>query len=309
MLSNFLTVSEQVLILFILIALGFICGKVKFITEKSAKDMTNIVLFFVTPCVIINVFQIDFDKSIFKNLCITALCTVAIYAISILIVNLCIRDKDKSRRAVLRFGTVFSNCGFMSLPLQQAIIGSEGMLYGSAFIAVFNIMLWSYGVICMSGDKKEISVKKLIINPGVLGVIVAVILFITSFRLPTIIAKPVEYMASLNTPLPMLIIGFYLSRSTNISVLRDKGMWQALLLRLVVIPAVSFGLLYICGVRGAILLACIIATSAPAAAATTMFATRYNTDVELSVDYVSVSTLLSILTMSLLVAAAQSLGS
>ena len=65
----------------------------------------------------------------------------------------------------------------------------------------------------MSGDKKQLSFKKLVLNPGLIGVLLAIILFITGFKLPYIISQPVEYLAVLNTPLPMLIIGFYLSQA------------------------------------------------------------------------------------------------
>ncbi|HHZ06863.1 MAG TPA: AEC family transporter [Clostridiales bacterium] len=308
MFSNFVTVGEQVFILFVLIGVGFICGKKKFMSNKSAKEMTDIVLFFVTPCVIINAYQIDFDINILTNLCITAVCTIAIYIISIIIATVAFRDKDISKRTVLRFGTVFSNCGFMSLPLQSAIIGPEGVLYGSAFIAVFNVMLWSYGVLCMSEDKRGMSFKQLFLNPGVLGVIIALVFFLTSFKLPVIIGKPVEYLAGLNTPLPMIIIGYYLSQNKLASGLRDFTIWKATIVRLVLIPLASFIIMYSVGIRGPILIACVIATSAPTAAATTMFATRFNRSVSISVDLVSITTALSIVTMSLLVAMAQYLG-
>ena len=101
----------------------------------------------------------------------------------------------------------------MSLPLQKAILGDDGWFYGSIFVAVFNIFVWTHGLVSMSGDKKQLSFKKLVLNPGLIGVLLAIILFITGFKLPYIISQPVEYLAVLNTPLPMLIIGFYLSQA------------------------------------------------------------------------------------------------
>lgn len=305
MLSYFLTVGEQVLILFILIAIGFVCGKINFMSDKTAKHMTDIILYFVTPCVIISAYQIDFDSSILLNLGIVALCAIGIYIVSAIIVSLVFRGNDITKRTVLRFGTVFSNCGFMSLPLQKALLGTEGILYGAAFIAVFNIALWSYGVVCMSGSIKSISVKKLLLNPGIIGVVLALILFVTSFRLPSVIITPVDYLAGLNTPVPMIIIGYYLSKSNLLNGLKNKSMWLSVLIRLIVIPLVSFGLMYAAGIRGAMLVACVIAASAPVAAATTMFAAKFERSTSLSVDLVSVSTILSIISMSLIVSLAQ----
>lgn len=305
MLSYFFTVGEQVLILFILIAIGFICGKVNFMSDKTAKHMTDIVLYFVTPCVIISAYQIDFDSSILLNLGIVALCAVGIYIISAIIVTLVFREKDTAKRTVLKFATVFSNCGFMSLPLQKALLGTDGILYGAAFIAVFNIALWSYGVVCMSGSIKSISIKKLLLNPGIIGVALALIFFLTSFKLPPVIITPIDFLAALNTPIPMIIIGFYLSKNNIINGLKSKSMWLSVLIRLIVIPLASLGLMYAIGIRGSILVSCVIATSAPVAAATTMFATKFNRCTSLSVNLVSVSTILSIFTMSVIVSLAQ----
>ena len=304
MVDNFLMVSQQVVILFILIAIGFVCGKADFINKNSAKKMTDIVLYIVTPCVMINAFQRKFDITMLYNLGVTALCSFAIMVGSIILCSLIFRDKNISRNKVLKFGTVFSNCGFMSLPLQSAILGQDGVFYGSVFVAVFNLLVWTYGLYFMSGSKKELSFKKLCLNPGILGVLAGIILFLFSVTLPEIISSPVQYLANLNTPVPMLIIGFYLSQSNLKKVFTDKWAYLSMAVRLCIIPLASLFVMYICGVRGDILVACIIASSAPVAATTTMFATKFKADVELSVGIVSATTLLSIATMPLVVSLA-----
>ena len=302
MIFDYLTaVGGQVLILFILIAVGYICGLAGFMNKDTAKNITNIVLYFVTPCVIIDAYQVDFDPNILTNLGITALCAIGVHIISIIAASLVFRGKNINKRAVLRFGTIFSNCGFMSLPLQQAIIGKEGVLYGAAFVCIFNIFLWSNGVVCMGG-KENFSKKTLFLNPGILGVAAAVLLFIFSIRLPSVIAQPISYLAGLNTPLPMIIVGYYLSNSKMKEGLKDKYAWTAAIFRLLILPIICICLLYLIGLRGNILITVAIAISAPSAAATTMFAAKFERDTELSVNMVSLSTIFSIVTMSCIVA-------
>lgn len=308
MLENFITVGQQVLILFILIGVGVICGKARFLSPNSAKHLTNIVLYFVTPCVVVDAFQRDFDPALLQNLGITALCAVLIHALSVVLVTLIFRDKDDSRRCVLRFGTVFSNCGFMSIPLQAALLGADGVFYGAAFVAIFNLVLWSYGLLVMSGDKKNLSPKHLLLNPGVIGVVAGFFLFMFSVHLPEVLSAPISYMASLNTPLPMIIIGFYLSRTNLLAALKDKRAYAAIVLRLAAIPLLTLFLMFAFGVRGVVLVACVIAASAPVAAATTMFAAKFDRDTSLSVNLVSLSTLFSIVTMPLIVGLSQSLA-
>lgn len=308
MAENFLMVSQQVIILFLLIGVGFLCGKTKLLNENAAKKMTDLVLYIVTPCVMINAFQREFNSDMLFNLGITALCSALIMTGSIFAVNIIIKDKDIARRKVLRFGTVFSNCGFMSLPLQSAILGKDGVFYGSVFVAVFNIIIWTYGLFSMSGKKSDLSVKKLILNPGVLGVIAGLLLFLMSVELPSVLASPVEYLANLNTPLPMIIIGFYLAGANLKKVFSDKWAYASMFLRLIFIPILSIFAMYVCGIRGDILVSCAIASCAPVAATTTMFATKFKADVELSVGLVSATTLLSVATMPIIISVAIALS-
>ena len=160
----------------------------------------------------------------------------------------------------------------------------------------------------MSGDKKYFTPKKLILNPGILGVIVAVLLFFLKVKLPTIFIEPVNYLAALNTPVPMLIIGFYLTQTNLGRIFRDAGAYISMALRLVAIPLVSLLVMWLCRVSGDVLVACTIASSAPAAATTTMFSTKFGRDTDLSVGIVSASSLLSVLTMPLIIAFAQTLA-
>lgn len=304
--SNFLVVSGQVVILFILIAIGFFSGKFRLINKTGAKYLTDIVLYLVTPCVMINSFQkVGYSPSLIFNLGVCVLCAVCIQVGSIFLARLIFRSKEKSRRIVTRFAVVFSNCGFMSLPLQRAILGDKGVFYGTVFIAVFNILVWSYGLVDMSGDKKTFNIKNILLNPGIIGASVAAILFFLRIQLPPLILSPIEYMAALNTPVPMLVIGFYLTRFKLKKYICDSGVYAVCAVRLLLIPCVSLLVMKLFSVNGDIVTACTIAASAPVAATTTMFATKFKRDIELSVGLVSMTTILSIITMPVIIAAAQ----
>ncbi len=307
LLENFIMIAQQVLVLFILIGVGFACGKKEILTDESSKKITDIVLYVVTPCVMISAFQREFSMHLLGNILITALCATASIAATVFIAKLIFHDKNTARKKVLQFSAIFSNCGFMSLPLQKAILGDDGWFYGSIFVAVFNVIVWSYGLVMMSGDKKQMSVKKLAFNPGIVGVLIALIIFVLRIKLPYIISQPIDYLAALNTPLPMLIIGFYLSQADLKKAFTDAGAYLAMAVRLAVVPLLSMFVMHLLNVDPTIMIACVIASSAPTAATTTMFAAKYGRDVELSVSIVASTTLVSIITMPLIVALAQSI--
>lgn len=302
--QNFVLIAQQVLVLFILIAVGFACGKFGVITEHASKKMTDVVLYVVTPCVMVNAFQREFSFELFGLIFLAAGIAAVILTVSIILVKLVFHDKNEARRKVLQFAVVFSNCGFMSLPLQRELLGEDGMFFGSIFVAIFNVFCWTYGLVDMSGDKKQLSVKRLALNPGIIGVVLAVILFVCHVQLPVFIAQPVKHLANLNTPLPMLIIGYYLTNADFKKAFTDVGAYIAMGIRLVIIPLAALFAMAPFGLNSKMVIAFVIACSAPTAATTTMFSAKFNRDVELSVSIVAASTLLSIVTMPLVVSAA-----
>ncbi len=308
MLENFITVGTQVLELFILIALGFLCGKTKILNEKAVKSITDIVLYIVCPCVIVQNFIRPYNSEMLGGLLTSGAAALCIHLMSIIIAMIVFHDKIPEKNRVYRFALIFSNCGYMSLPMQQAILGSDGVFFGAVYIVVFNIVMWTFGVWLSSGDGKSVSVKKILLNPCIIGMAVGIVIFFTSLPVPEIITKPITFMANLNTPLPMMVIGYYLSKSKITEAFKDGKGFICVLFRLIVVPVLAFGGMMLCGIRGTVLITCVIAASAPAAAATTMFAAKFDNDAGLSVNLVTLSTLLSVVTMPLIVGFAQTVG-
>ena len=308
MIENFITVGTQVFELFILIALGYLCGKTRMLNEKAVKSITEVVLYIVSPCVIVKNFIRPFDMNMLSGLLTAAVAALCIHGVSIAIAMLLFHDKIPEKNRVYRFALIFSNCGYMSLPMQEAILGSDGVFFGAVYIVVFNIVMWTFGVWLSTGSSKDLSAKKILLNPCIIGMAVGMVIFLLSVPIPDVLEKPIGYMASLNTPLPMMIVGFYLSQSKISEAFKDAKGFICVLLRLIAVPLIAFGGMMLCGVRGTILITCVIAASAPAAAATTMFAAKFDNDAGLSVKLVSLSTLLSVITMPLIVGFAQSVG-
>lgn len=307
MLQNFLIVSQQVLVLCCLMALGFICNKIHWLDAKAVKSITNIVLFFVTPCVIIDSFSRDVDPSLISGLIVAAVIAFFTFGFSIAFAHLCIKDKDKDIERVYRYASIFGNCGFMALPLEHAVLGDIGTFYGTAFIAMFNLIVWTYGVWLMSGDKANIKAKALLTNPGLIGTVIGILLLVTGFRFPLVISTTIGYMADLNTPLPMIVIGYYLGNLSVKKIVSNKKQYLIAFYRLLLIPGVMLVIMHFAKVDPVVMVVSTIAASAPTAANTAMFATLYDKDAELGAQLMSVTTLLSLITLPLLVALAQTL--
>ncbi len=304
MLATFQLVGQQVVVLFLLMLVGAICNKAGFFGEPEVKGLSKMVLYFVTPCVIVESFQREPNGTMIRNLLITTGIAFASYILGIVLANLCIHDKDKSKELVLRFGAVFGNCGFMSLPIEEALLGEDGVFYGAVFIAAFNLIVWTYGLAVMSGDKKNISLKKLAVNPGILGTIAGLIVLLFRISLPTVFQEPISFMADLNTPLPMIIIGYYLGNLKLHHLVENKKQYLSMLLKLVCIPGLTLLMMWPMHLEKTIIMVCVIASAAPTAANTAMFAALFNRDSQLAAQMVSVGTLFSLITIPSMVALA-----
>ena len=304
MLDGFILTAQQVGVLFALIAVGYVCRKTNFLSDAFVKGCVNLLLLIVTPCLIVHVFQRPFTGTALANLGLALAFAFAAHLIGIVFAEISFRRTDERQRGVLKFATVFSNGGFMAIPLEYALLGPDGAFYGALYVVMFNFLCWTYGLKVMCGHLKDMNHRILFINPGTVGIAIGLPLFLTSTTLPVILHDPIKYIADLNTPLAMIVIGFYLADARFAAYFRCVPALVASALRLVVIPAlVLSGLVAARGMHldPTMAIALTASASAPVAAMDTMFASKYGRDVDVSVGLVAVTTILSIATMPLLV--------
>jgi predicted permease len=307
--QNLLTVALQVGILFALMSVGAICRKLKQIDESSVKGMVNILLMVVTPCLIISVFQRKFDPAMMRSFATAFVIAFIAHIVMIIISSLISRGNEKSL-PVLKVATVFSNAGFMGIPLEQALLGDEGVFYGVVYVVMFNLFMWSWGLSAMKDTGGKLIFPKInrmmFFNPGTIGIAIGVPIFLFSVELPQVLKSSVDMLADLNTPLAMLIIGYYLAGAKFSSILRNLSAYIASTFRLIVFPMIFVLILYLLrdSLDRTMMLALVIPASAPVGAMVTMFAAKHNRDVDLSVGLVSGTTILSIITMPIVIAIA-----
>lgn len=292
-------VAVQVAIVFILIAVGFVLKKSRLIDENGSKQMTNILLTIVTPCVLIKSYQRDFLPEHALNLLWAAGFAVLIHVVMIILATLIYRPDDSKRYRINIFSAVYSNCGFMAIPLLSAVLGDDGVFYGASYLAIFNICYWTHGVCLYSGGIKALSLKKAFLNPGVIGTLLSLAMFFLQIRLPNIVLSPVEYLAGLNTPLAMIVLGAYLADINLLKTLKKPAIYTVSLLRLVVFPIIAIILARLMHLNEAVATAVLIAAACPTATVTTLFAAKFGLDAGYASEIVSFTTVLSIATIPL----------
>jgi len=301
--DNFWTVAGQVGVLFALMGVGAACRRFRIIDDKAIGGMVNLLLIVVTPCLIVDVFRRPFDVSMLRGLGVAFVMACAAHVAGIVLSAALLRGGGDSTRRVLHLAVVFSNAGFMGIPLEHAVLGDGGVFYGAVYVAVFNLFIWSWGVRLMGGGG---SMAKMLLNPGTVGLAFALPLFFFSVELPPALATPVHMMANLNTPLAMIVVGYALAGARLGPVVRMRGAYGAAFLRLVAMPLVMIAAMYPFRtvLPREMMFAIVIAASAPVAAMVSIFAERYGHDLDASVGIVSGTTLLSAVTMPAVIALA-----
>ena len=234
---------HQVILMMLLIAVGIACARLKWFSDEVAQALSRFLLWFVTPALLIDAFSRDYNAAEAHNLLLSGLLGIVFHLLAAGIAKLAIRCGDKGKCAVARMSAMYSNCGFMAFPLISAVFGEIGVFYGSAFVGMFNLSLWTQGRALLLG-RKGITMRGALCNAGVLGTIAGCVLYFCRFPLPGIAGSLAASLASLNTPLAMIVIGVFLSRCSLRSLLCCEVLWPSLL-RTAVIPLCYFAVLYL----------------------------------------------------------------
>lgn len=289
---------EQVSILFLLIFVGFAGVKAKIIQTESRKVFSSFLVSVVMPMVILNSYMSEFDPDILANLIWSFIFSTVVMVLGFVLSFLFMMKSKSKNKAILMFGSMFSNSVYMGFPLIQAMFGTEGMLYTSAFVTMFNVFVWTIGYVVVSGKPfgKEV-LKNVITNPVLISIGVGLVIYLGRIPVPEIVKQPISLIANMNTSLSMIIIGMVIASSNMKQFITNKEVWLLLIRRLIIIPAICFALFYVLRISGMVANVVLILQACPTAAITSVFAIQFNHDENLAAGAVVLTTLCSIITL------------
>ena len=279
---------RQIAVMFILVALGFLCGRIKLIDKETNSKLSRFVLEVVNPVLIFMSYQQAFDTKLYR--------------------------KDKTDEgAVEKFAAVYSNCGFMGIPLINGLFGAEGVFYLTGYVTVFNIMVWTHGVISFGGKGQKTSLKKVLSSPAIIATLLGLVTFLLRpvlgmIPFPSFVTAAVnavlsaaDYVGGMNTPLAMLCAGVTISGTVIGEHIGNAGIYRAAFLRLIACPVLFWLVFRWFPIPHTVFMVVLAAAGCPAAATGTMFAIRYKKCPEKAAVIFAVTTLLSAVTLPLMV--------
>ena len=293
---------NQVAVIFLLMLLGALIRKLGFLHTQSINDLTNITLYFLSPLVIIKAFEQPFSARRFNILLILIVGVFLTYFASILLAKLVFhREEDHNLQQIAIYGSSYSNNGFMGVPLAQGLFGSIGVFYAVASMIGFNVMSWTQGIGIFQGQHNRgnwrAQLKKILLNPNIIAIIIGLVMFTTSHRLPHTVASFINYASPAFTPLSMIIIGSNLANLKLSNIKLPRVLWVSLALRNLIFPIIGIFILAVLKITGIPLYTTVIFSACPVAGLVVLFTLQAGGDAKPATILMSVSTVLSLLTI------------
>lgn len=302
---GFAVVFDQVSTLFILMGVGFLLMRLKLLSAPFITNLTDVVFFVAMPALVVVSFQIDYSADTAQSLLSVAIASFLMHAVTFFLGFVLYRKKPAAARGVLWSDLVFTNSVFMGYPILQNLYGAPGLLYASINCVFFQFFLWSFAPLIFSGQlsRKGLgkSLLKAALHPGVLCTILGVVLFLTGWRFPEIIQRPISLLGNMATPASMLLVGAKLGQANWRELRRiDKDMVVNTALRLVVLPIAVIGFCWLFGMRDAALGTMLIVAATPMATSLVLFAERFGADSLYASRLVVFTTVVSLGTLPLM---------
>lgn len=293
--------------MFIILLIGAFCYMKGLITKEGTKQLSAVELNLVNPILIFMSYQKDYESDMAHNLLWAFILSAVSYAVAIVLSYLLVSKKQKSF-SIERFSVVYSNCGFIGIPLINGLFGAEGVLYLTAYVTFFNFLVWTHGLMTMKERIDFSSALKALKAPSVIAIFLGLICYFTRLHLPSIPAQALQYISDMNTPLAMIIAGATAAQTNILAVFRKPRNYLICFYKLLAIPLIAFLVIRLFNAPSIVCTTLTVAAACPVATTGIMFAITLDKDSEKCSEFFTMSTLLSALSLPLVTIIATTFG-
>ncbi len=290
-------VLNQTILMFLLMSIGFVLRKLGMLSVQGVKELCNLLIYVVIPAVIIKAYFIEKTPQITYELFLSFVFAIVALAISMMIAWIVFGK----RFPVENFSTSFASAGFIGIPLVNAVLGLQAVFYITGMVACLNILQYTYGQSLLKGDFKSLTLRKIFLNPIIIGLGIGLLIYFTGIKIPDLFKSVVNSASALNAPIAMFVVGTYLTQVKITTLLKSKITFLTSFIRLLIIPILTILVFSVIPGNPLMKLAVLLAASAPVGFNVVVFCQLNNVDCTDGVKDVCLSSVLSILTMPLIV--------
>lgn len=298
-------VFSQMLIIFSLMLVGLFLCKKKIIAKESSKDISSIVVNICSPMQLImsvlNTTKVTADRTSLLHFFLFSLIAYVVMILFGHIINIVLRVPKKQRGDYLLM-TIFGNCGFIGIPVAQALLGSKSLIYVAVFNLCYNLFMYTYGLFIITSDIQGTNIKeqlKQFVNPGTVAAIITIIIFWFEIKVPEQIQILCTYAGQPATFLALVVIGISLAEMNFHDLFGDIRFFIFMIIRFIVFP-VTFVIILklfitdplICGTMALMI-------AVPVGNMPAMMRSQYGQDDQLLAKGAVVTTIFSVITITI----------
>ena len=323
MLNFFPRLLTIILTLFLLMVCGYICRKTKIIDDKASKALSRLIVCVGQPMMIIGALNnVKFSKETmtigWQVLLISLAMHILMAAMAFLICRP-MKNENFDRAKVFEFSLVFANAGFIGFPILDSIFGgSIGSFMGAFYVVIFNVFLWTWGILILSRERDDIKLtpKKIFINYGTVPCAIGILLFLLQpYIVPaegsilspaySALSQFFNYLGSLCTPISVLVTGALLATMPLSDMFKNVRLYLHSGIKLLVFPVILCLLAKIVGLNDTYVLLVTAMAGVPSAAMVTMLAELHDIEPGYASQSVGMTSILSTATLPLVMLFAQ----
>lgn len=338
---EFTTTAVTVLLLVAMAVPGFILMKVKLVKPTAMAYFSAVLLYVCQPFLSLRSFmQVEFSLSLLANLGIvfgiSLVAQLALFAVIWLILKKKFDDPETTAylmgegyiggdkisaepdlnaqikrtvrgRAyrVMVCVCTFGNVGFFGVPVLQFLFPEfpEAIAYSAVYIVSMNLMCWTIGAYVLTGNKEFISVRKALINPQTVTLVVALPLFfagVTMNVIPAAVAKIINFLADMTAPMCMIILGMRFAVAPLKELFTDWRVYVGSVVKILVFPLLVFLVLMPFNMSQMMRATLVILSGMPSASINLNLSELFGADQKFAANTILLSTMLSIITIPLL---------
>lgn len=296
----FILIFNQLVKMLFIMILAFLCYRLKIINQEGNRNLSSLLLTIVNPCLIITVFQTEYDTSLVQGLLVSFATATAAHVIAITAAHFLVRKKNNPDFEIDRFAAVYSNCGFIGIPLVNSVLGAKGVFFLTAYMTVFNVLSWTHGLVLLEGKFSLKKLKQGLMTPIVVCTFIGVILFFLQIRIPTPLLDSMNYIADMNTPLAMMIAGLSVAQADLKKIFSHLRIYWVSFLKLFVVPLAVLVFLALLPLDREVAYTTLIASACPTATTLTIMCIRFKRNYTYASEIFSFTTVLSVVTIPII---------
>lgn len=303
---TFFTVFFQMLALLLMIGAGYFATKKGMLDEHTNNQMSDMIVQIFNPLLVLasaasSVGQVSMDAMKLAGGIAVGMFAAFIAAGKLLAPFF---DKDREQRKIFQLMFVFSNVGFIGIPVISSIFGTEYVVYVTEFMLVYTLVFYTYGIALMDGKLTAASIRAMI-NPGTVSGLLAMAIIIFSIQLPDFLKTAVTYLGNVTSPMALVAVGFALAQSDLKKIFGQPRLYVFSVIKLLLFPLLLLPLLRLVLGGSDLLAVCMVMFGMPVGNMPLILGNQRGLDVTACSAAIILSTVLCVLTVPVLMIFAQ----